>query len=95
LLKTRRHIDDESHARAYDDAIIQYQQLSELILDCGIYVPEVHGQAEFRQTMMLDAVRSEREELNILREGGRISDMIFRSIEHELDLHESKLLALR
>jgi hypothetical protein len=44
---------------------------------------------------MLDAVRSEREELNILREGGRISDMIFRSIEHELDLHESKLLALR
>jgi Na+/H+ antiporter len=95
LLKTRRHIDDESHARAYDDAIIQYQQLSELIRDCGIYVPEVHGQAEFRQAMMLDAVRSEREELNILREGGRISDMIFRSIEHELDLHESKLLALR
>jgi CPA1 family monovalent cation:H+ antiporter len=95
LLKTRRDIDDESHAGAYDDAIIQYQQLSKLIRDCGIDVPEVHGQAEFRQAMMLDAVRSEREELNILREGGRFSDMIFRSIEHELDLHESKLLALR
>jgi hypothetical protein len=94
LLKTRREIDDERHAGAYDESIVQYRQLSELIRDCGIYVPEVHGHAEFRQATMLDAVRSEREELNILREGGRISDVIFRSLEHELDLHESKLLAL-
>ena len=95
LLKTRRDTEGEPHVAAYDDAIAQYQQLAQLVQDCEAAVPSTHQHTEFRQAMMLDAVRSEREGLNALRENGRISDAIFRSIEHELDLHESKLLALR
>jgi hypothetical protein len=35
--------------------------------------------------MMLEVVRSERDELNALRESGRIDDATRRSIEYELD----------
>lgn len=94
LLKVRR-LEDGSRARVYDEAVGQYEQLLATIRDCGLNVPDSLVDAEFRQEIMLESVRIERTELIELRDNGRIGDAVFRSIERELDLHESKLLALR
>lgn len=94
LLKARRS-EDGLRTRAYDEAVGQYEQFLATIRDCGLNIPDSVLDAEFRQEIMLESVRIERKELIELRDSGRIGDAIFRSIEHELDLHESKLLALR
>jgi len=41
--------------------------------------------------LMLQTIRREREELNLLRANGRIGDGLHRSLERELDLSESRL----
>ncbi len=41
--------------------------------------------------LLLDTIRREREELNLLRATGRIGDGVHRSLERELDLSESRL----
>jgi hypothetical protein len=41
--------------------------------------------------LLLDTTRREREELKLLRASGRIGDSIHRTLEHELDLSESRL----
>jgi CPA1 family monovalent cation:H+ antiporter len=41
--------------------------------------------------LLLETIRREREELNLLRATGRIGDGVHRSLERELDLSESRL----
>jgi len=41
--------------------------------------------------LLLDTVRRQRDELNSLRENGRIGDAVHRNLERELDLSESRL----
>jgi monovalent cation/hydrogen antiporter len=41
--------------------------------------------------VMLETIRRERQQLNVLRETGRIEDSVHRKLERELDLSESKL----
>jgi CPA1 family monovalent cation:H+ antiporter len=42
--------------------------------------------------LMLDTIRRERQELNLLRTDGRIGDGVHRILERELDLSESRLV---
>jgi CPA1 family monovalent cation:H+ antiporter len=43
------------------------------------------------ERLLLETIRREREELNLLRATGRIGDTVHRSLERELDLSESRL----
>ena len=49
---------------------------------------DVH--ARTMMNVMLETVRVEREELIGLRENGRVDDRIYRLLERELDLSESR-----
>jgi Na+/H+ antiporter len=84
---------EESEAHLYEDLLHQFEhKVSEVEL-CG---PDGSAQKanEGMVTMgevMLNTIRRQREELNLLRESGRIGDAAHRSLERELDLSESRL----
>lgn len=83
--------DGEIHL--YDDLLHQYEHKISAIDLCG---PDgtVAKETEKDVTMehlMLDTVRRQRDELNSLRENGRIGDLVHRNLERELDLSESRL----
>lgn len=83
----------EGELYVYESLLHQFEhKISEIDL-CG---PDGGGpeQEETASTMgqvLLDTIRREREELNLLRESGRIGDGVHRSLERELDLSESRL----
>jgi monovalent cation/hydrogen antiporter len=83
--------DGEVHL--YDDLLHQFQHRITSIDLCG---PggEASPLADNGMTMeglLLDTVRRQRDELNSLRENGRIGDAVHRNLERELDLSESRL----
>lgn len=82
---------DEVHL--FDDLLHQFEHRISSIDLCG---PEGNAAPSARngltmESLMLDTVRRQRDELNSLRENGRIGDVVHRNIERELDLSESKL----
>lgn len=82
---------DELHL--YDDLLHQYEHKIADLVDCG---PADSEPANPRsglsmQQLLLDTIRREREELNLLRSNGRIGDAVHRALERELDLSESRL----
>jgi monovalent cation/hydrogen antiporter len=82
---------DEIHL--YEDLLHQFHHRITSIDLCGPE-GEMSGAAENSVTMellLLDTVRRQRDELNSLRESGRIGDAVHRNLERELDLSESRL----
>ncbi len=94
FLADRKHsAGNGSEGHLFDDLMHQYEHKITEIDECG---PEgrVAEEADARPTMggvMLDTIRRERDELNLLRASGRIGDGVHRTLEHELDLSESRL----
>ena len=82
---------DEVHL--YDDLLHQFEHKITSIDLCGPgeqASPSI-GNGLTMEGLMLDTVRRQRDELNSLRENGRIGDAIHRTLERELDLSESRL----
>jgi monovalent cation/hydrogen antiporter len=83
--------DTESHL--YDDLLHDFEHRIKSIDLCG------PGEDDSQQPqdsvtmgqLLLDTVRRQRDELNMLRESGRVGDSVHRTLERELDLSESRL----
>jgi CPA1 family monovalent cation:H+ antiporter len=84
-------VDGETHL--YDDLLHHYEHKIAEISECGPSgsepVKQSHGIT--MNQLLLETIRREREELNLLRANGRIGDNVHRTLEHELDLTESRL----
>ena len=83
--------EEEELHHAYDDLLHQYEHRLESIQDCGPGVPALDRHARTMFTVLLETVQAEREELIRLRETGRVDESIYRTLERELDLSESRL----
>lgn len=93
LTERRNTAKDESEHHLYEDLVHQFEHKIADIDPCG---PggTIPLETPTRQTMegvLLDTLRREREELNLLRTTGRIRDSVYRGLERELDLNESRL----
>jgi len=83
--------DTESHL--YDDLLHDFEHRIKSIDLCG------PGEDDSQQPqdsvtmgqLLLDTVRRQRDELNMLRESGRVGDSVHLTLERELDLSESRL----
>jgi CPA1 family monovalent cation:H+ antiporter len=84
---------DEHELHLYDDLVHQYEHKISEIEQCGPdgRVPDEPAVSLTMGGVMLDTIRREREELNLLRANGRIGDSVHRTLERELDLSESRL----
>ncbi len=83
----------EQEVHLYEDMLHNYRHKLEEVEECG---PErsdpendLHGLT--MNHVLLETIRREREELNLLRANGRIGDSVHRNLERELDLNESRL----
>jgi monovalent cation/hydrogen antiporter len=90
-LTSAREGDDESLHHAYDDLLHQYEHRLESIQDCGPGVPAQDRHARSMQTILAETYRTERQELIALRDQGRVDESVYRTLERELDLDESRL----
>jgi len=83
--------DEEIHL--YEDLLHQFEHKIASIDLCGPGgdVPSSTENNMSMEQLMLDTVRRQRDELNTLRESGRIGDTVHRNLERELDLNESRL----
>ena len=77
----------------YEDLLHQYQHRIEDIDECrpGGSNPEKTAHGLTTNHLLLETIRRQREELNLLRSNGRIGDNVHRNLERELDLKESLL----
>lgn len=94
FLEERKKIargDDEVHL--YEDLLHQYEHKIEEVVDCGPVgePPQPDPHAVTQNQLLLETIRRERDELNLLRSSGRIGDGVHRALERELDLSESRL----
>ena len=83
--RTRRKL-----RHAYDDLLHQYGHRLESIVDCGPGMPAEDRHARTMANVILETVRIEREELLNLRDAGRMDDSVYRTLQRELDLSESR-----
>lgn len=93
LLAERGKSAPPEDAHTYSDLLHQYEHKIEEIVERGP-VGSADPAAPRGLTInhvLLEIVRREREELNLLRANGRIGDSVHRTLEHELDLTESRL----
>jgi len=86
-------VETESEKHLYDDLVHYYEHKLEEVIECG---PDELSREQVvagltMNNLLLDAIRREREELNVLRGNGRIGDSVHRNLERELDLSESRL----
>ena len=83
--------DPEIHL--YEDLLHQFEHKIASIDLCGPgeNVPSERESNVTLEQLLLDTVRRQRDELNSLRESGRIGDAVHRNLERELDLSESRL----
>ena len=83
----------ENEIHLYDDLLHQFEHKISSIDLCGPGedVSPERGNGVTMEQLMLDTVRRQRDELNTLRENGRIGDTVHRNLERELDLSESRL----
>jgi CPA1 family monovalent cation:H+ antiporter len=84
---------DEAEQHLYEDLLHQYEHKLMELDPCGPdgSLPEPSRGGVTLGGVLLDTIRREREELNTLRAHGRIGDNLYRTLEHELDLSESRL----
>jgi Na+/H+ antiporter len=93
LSERKNSAKDHAEIHLYDDLLHQYEHRIHSIDGCGPgeeYSADKDDSVTMEQ-LLLDAVRRQREELNLLRENGRIGDAVYRTLERELDLSESRL----
>jgi monovalent cation/hydrogen antiporter len=93
LTERSKAADDEHELHLYSDLLHQFEHKIEEIDPCGpggSLPPETQGRLTLER-VLLDTIRREREELDLLRAGGRIGDVLHRKLERELDLSESRL----
>jgi Na+/H+ antiporter len=93
LSERRASAQEENEVHLYEDLLHQYEHKLAEIEQCG---PDGSNPATETRRLtinhaLLEIVRREREELNLLRANGRIGDNVHRTLEHELDLSESRL----
>jgi monovalent cation/hydrogen antiporter len=94
FLKERRDsAQGESNGHLYDDLVHQYEHKITEIDQCGPdgTMPPESSAGMTMAGVLLETIRRERQQLNVLREAGRIEDSVHRKLERELDLSESKL----
>jgi CPA1 family monovalent cation:H+ antiporter len=77
----------------YEDLLHQYQHRLEDIEECGPdgSDPEKTSHGLTTNHLLLETIRRQREELNLLWSNGRIEDSVHHNLERELDLKESLL----
>ena len=83
---------DQGERHIYEDLQHQYEHKLMEVDPCGPdgTVPEP-SRGVTVERVLLETIRREREELSTLRAQGRIGDGLYRTLEHELDLSESRL----
>ncbi len=93
LGERRRAAEGKHEVHLYDDLLHDYQHKLEEIDECGpeVSTPEKDSHSLTMSHLLLETIRREREELNLLRGNGRIGDSVHRNLERELDLSESRL----
>ncbi|MFN2975198.1 Na+/H+ antiporter [Terriglobus aquaticus] len=91
-LKQERAQDHEND-HTYEDLLHQYSHRLDLISDCG---PEVTQGVHLSPLLKIlqETTAVERKALLELRDQGRISDPLHRTLERELDLNQSRLMSL-
>jgi CPA1 family monovalent cation:H+ antiporter len=89
-LKQERPTGDHLLDHAYEDLLHQYEHRMEALTGCG---EETTGNNTLDRLHQItrSTVQVERQTLIALRDEGRISDNTLRTLEHELDLIDSKL----
>ena len=89
--RSSTNADQEIHL--YEDLLHQYEHKIASIDLCGPGgdAPPLTENNITMEQLLLDTVRRQRDELNSLRESGRIGDAVHRNLERELDLSESRL----
>lgn len=92
LGERRKLVKVEEEKHLYDDLMHYYEHKLEEIVECGPgdINPEKIKTGLTMNHLLLEALRREREELNVLRGNGRIGDIVHRNLERELDLSESR-----
>lgn len=91
-LEDRRGHESEDLQHAYEDVLHQYGDKLASLTSCDFDGPTENKNTRSARHVLLEGVQSEREELIRLRNLGRIGDGIYRTLEHELDLSESRLM---
>lgn len=93
LGERRKSADADAESHLYEDLLHQYEhKITEIELCApGKSIPESAQRGLTMSQILLDTIRREREELNLLRASGRIGDSVHRALERELDLNESRL----
>ena len=93
LKERRQSAQGESEIHLYDDFVHTYEHKKAEIDLCGPggAVPDENANSLTSGRLLLETIRREREELNLLRASGRIGDGVHRTLERELDLTESRL----
>jgi CPA1 family monovalent cation:H+ antiporter len=93
LTERRNSVKREGETHLYDDLLHQFEHKISNVDLCGPSgeVPEQSEESLTMEHLLLETIRREREELNALRESGRIGDGVHRNLERELDLSESRL----
>jgi CPA1 family monovalent cation:H+ antiporter len=83
----------EHEVHLYEDLLHDFQHKLEEIDGCGPegLEPEKEEHRLTMNRMLLETLRRERQELNLLRANGRIADSVHHNLERELDLGESRL----
>ncbi len=91
LSERRYSAPGETHL--YEDLLHQYKHKITEIDQCGPdgTVPQEDPAGLSLGGLLLETIRRERQELNLLRQTGRIGDSVHRNLERELDLSESRL----
>jgi CPA1 family monovalent cation:H+ antiporter len=93
LGERRKSAEGEHEVHLYDDLLHDYRHKLEEVEECepDRSVPESNSHGLTINHLLLETIRREREELNLLRANGRIGDGVHRNLERELDLSESRL----
>jgi CPA1 family monovalent cation:H+ antiporter len=93
LGERRKLAKGEHEVHVYEDLLHQYQHRLEDIEECGPdgSDPEKTSHGLTTNHLLLETIRRQREELNLLWSNGRIEDSVHHNLERELDLKESLL----
>ena len=93
LGERKKSAQGEHEVHLYDDLLHQHQHKLEEIDGCGPGSSDSQEDSHGLSTnhLLLETIRRERVELNLLRANGRIADTVHRKLERELDLSESRL----
>lgn len=93
LEERKKSAKGSAETHLFEDLLHQYEHKIEEIVDCGPVnqVPPVAVHGITMNQLLLETIRRERDELNLMRSNGRIGDGVHRALERELDLSESRL----